>query len=458
MKTCFVSIPFGIKTDPYTGMRVDFNIIYRDLVEPAVSGTHYRSYRIDDLSDFLDMQKLIIESVINCDIMIADLTTNNPNVMYELGMRHMAQRGLTIMICSSGTTIPSNISGFRVISYELNTDGTVSDKSKLSFQQLLHYSIESNLEQTVTDSPVYQFFPEINVLLPDELTISESKSQILSKKYKKRSTTITSFSSKTESIENLKEIQSNALNEPDEVDPIEFINLLKKYRDMSAWKDLVLLAEQIPESLKKNPDVQQLYALALNRIGDHDKAINTINNLISQTGGDAESYGIMGRIYKDKYESCKASGDLTSAGIFLDEAINNYKLGFEKQPDDYYSGVNVVNLLVQRQDEASNEELKRILPRVRESLKNKMADSIPDYWVYATALELSCIAKEWDEAENQVRLALKLNPNSWMIETTLRNLKMLELVYNENEKLRMDKIISLMQQMIYVPAEGLRNA
>jgi len=234
MKTCFVSMPFGIKTDPYSGMLIDFDSIYRELVEPAISGTQYKSYRLEDVTGLANMQKSIIESVINCDIMIADLTTQNPNVMYELGMRHMAQPGLTIMICSSGTHIPSNISNFRVISYELNTDGTVSDKSKLSFHQLLRYSIESNLEQTVTDSPVYQLFPEIRVLLPEELTISESKSQILSKKRRRKTTGITSSSSKVESIENLKEIQSSLLNEPDEVDPSEFVNLLKKYRVMPA--------------------------------------------------------------------------------------------------------------------------------------------------------------------------------------------------------------------------------
>jgi len=455
MKTCFVSMPFGVKTDPYTGISIDFDNIYRELVVPAISGTQYNSYRIDDVTDFSNVQKSIIESIINSDIMIADLTTQNPNVMYELGIRHMAQRGLTIMICSSGTIIPSNISNFRVISYELNADGTVTDKSKISFHQLLRYSIESNLEQTVTDSPVYQLFPEIKISLPGELSISESKLQVSRKKYQKKTTGLTSTSGKVQSIENLQEIQSSALNEPDEVDPIEFVSLLKKYRDMSAWKDLVVLAEAIPENLKKNPDVQQLYALALNRLGEQDKAIGIMEHLISQTGGDAESYGILGRIYKEKYENSKKSNDSSLTQIFLDEAIYNYKLGFEKQPDDYYTGANVVNLLMQRQDDTSKNELKKMLPRVRESLKNKMADSVPDYWIYATALELSCIAKEWDEAEKQVNLALKLNPDRWMMETTLYNLNMLKPAFNDNERSSLDKIISVMQR---ISREGLHNA
>lgn len=451
-------MPYGIKTDPLTGKSIDFDKIYQELVLPAISATQNVAYRIDEFHDFSNVQKSVIESVINSDIMISDLSMQNPNVMYELGMRHMAQRGLTIMICSAGTIIPSNISNFRVISYELNSDGTVNDKSKLSFNQLLRYSIESNLEQTVTDSPVYQLFPEIRILLPDGLTVSESKNQILQKKYQKKAIGYSGYSYKPQSIENLKEIESSALNKPEEVDPIEFVSLLKKYRDMSAWKDLVALAEVIPDELKRNPDVQQLYALALNRLGEQDKAISIINDLISKTGGDAESYGILGRIYKDRYETSKISNDFTKAQIFLDEAINNYMLGFEKQPDNYYTGVNVVNLLMLRQDENSKNEIQKILPLVRESLKNKMADSVPDYWIYATALELSCIAKEWDEAENMVTLALRLKPESWMIQTTINNLVLMKPVLKNNEVLRLEKIITSMQQIPDAPVEGLRNA
>lgn len=457
MKTCFVSMPLGIKIDPSSGKDIDFDRIYYELIAPAIVATENRSFRMDDAAIQMNMQRTVIESVINSDIMISDLTTLNPNVMYELGMRHIAQRGLTIMICASGTSLPFNISSSQVISYKLNEDGTVSDGSKQAFQQLLRYSIESSLDQIVTDSPVYQFFPGISISLPVELTMSQSKLQMLNSNRRKPAI-LSSLPDNQESIQQLKKIQSEALDTPEEVDPIDFLNILKKYRDMSAWEDLVGLVEKIPDNLKKNPDVQQLYALSLNRIGEQEKAISTINTLIQETGGDAESYGILGRIYKDKYEISKESNDATNTLKFLDEAIDNYKLGFEKQPDDFYTGVNVVTLLIQRNDQASREELQIVLPRVRTSLKNKMADSIPDYWAYATAIELSCIAGEWAEAEQQAKFALSLNPSPWMVETTIRNLKMNESNLDIQSRILLTKLISSLQQNESMPQEGLPDA
>ena len=50
-----------------------------------------------------------------------------------------------------------------------------------------------------------------------------------------------------------------------------------------------------------------------------------MKKLIAEAGGDAESFGILGRIYKDRYALSRQQED-------LDTAITYYKQGFEKQP------------------------------------------------------------------------------------------------------------------------------
>jgi hypothetical protein len=71
-----------------------------------------------------------------------------------------------------------------------------------------------------------------------------------------------------------------------------------------------------------------------------------------------------------------------------------------------------------------------------------MTQGVPEFWDYATALELSIIAKEWDEADKQVDLALNQKPFSWMTASTANNLSLLRPVMNTEEKRRLDNIIS----------------
>jgi hypothetical protein len=456
VKTCFVSSPLGKKTDPVTGMTIDFDEVYRTLIRPAMDGTEYNVMRIDDVAAISDMQRAIIEAVLTSDMMIVDLTTHNPNVFYELGLRHMAQRGLTIMICAAGTRIPANISDFRVIPYELTSNGNVSESSIKSFHQLLRYSVESNLEQTAADSPVYRLFPSLKLQLPEELAVSESKRKANQKIYRDKPLSYKRSSNREESIENLKGIQSDVMSNQDVVDPIEYISLLKSYRDVSAWQDLIKLAEEVPPHVAKTPEVQQLYALALNRIGKSGQAIDVIEKLIAQTGGDSETFGILGRIYKDLYETHKLN-DRAKAAFYLDKAIDSYRQGFEKQPSDYYPGVNVVTLLLQQHTPESKKELDEILPRVRKSLENRMADGPQDYWNYSTAMELACIAKEWEKAIAYAESACKQKPSGWMVESTVRNLSIMQEGLNESESDGIAKVIAVLHEN-FSREEGLVNA
>jgi predicted Zn-dependent protease len=92
-----------------------------------------------------------------------------------------------------------------------------------------------------------------------------------------------------------------------------------------------LFLDRIPADVKEAVIVRQQYALALNRRaqpGDRDKAITVLRTLLEQRGPSAETYGILGRIYKDLYEEAKQGKTLTTAG-YLESAIDAYTKGFE---------------------------------------------------------------------------------------------------------------------------------
>jgi hypothetical protein len=65
-----------------------------------------------------------------------------------------------------------------------------------------------------------------------------------------------------------------------------------------------------------------------------------------------------------------------------------------------------------------------ILPVVRYSATRK-ADKNPDYWDYATLMELAVLAKDTDDADEQLSEALGLARAGWEVESTARNLRLI---------------------------------
>jgi len=440
VNTCYVSIPFGIKPD-HQGFPIDFDRIYRQVIKPAVEGAGLTCLRADELPTGALIQKSILSAVLGSDVMIADLTTGNANVMYELGIRHMAQRGLTILLTATKSPIPFDINYSKTMMYELEGDGLITDQSAQALRQMIGSAIRTGLEHASVDSPLYEFFPDLHVDLPGGLASFESRRRLPNKRTKRSRSISGTVSSREEPRDAVKRVEEEALNTPN-ADPVTLINVLKAYRDISAWDDMIKLADALPPAIGNSPEVRQLLALALNRrakSGDQDRAISLMKQLIAETGGDAESFGILGRIYKDRYALDGQQED-------LDTAIMYYSEGFAKQPDDYYPGVNVVTLLLQRKDEAARQELEAILPKVREAVDNKMKDGLTGYWELATALHLACVAKEWDEAHRLAELAIEQSPSRWMLESTIRDLVSLQDSMEEEDRKRLRGISDFLRR------------
>jgi hypothetical protein len=172
--------------------------------------------------------------------------------------------------------------------------------------------------------------------------------------------------------------------------------------------------------------MRQLLALALNRRGlpgDQDRAITMMEQQLAETGGDSESFGILGRIYKDRYDQAKEQGDPREASVNLEKAIEQYRAGFEKNPRDYYPGINVVNLLVQKGDDAARQELDTLVPRVSAAVQQKLEGDRIDFWDLATDLQLAAVARDWSRAEQRAKAMVSQSPAGWMVETTIRDMR-----------------------------------
>src|SRR5262245_44884635 len=117
-KTCFVSMAFGKKTDFATGRTLDLDKTYRTIIKPAVTGEGLDCIRADEIPHAGIIDVPMFEHLLTADLMISDLSTLNPNALYELGLRHALRPSSTIVIAERQTTLPFDINNVEIHRYE----------------------------------------------------------------------------------------------------------------------------------------------------------------------------------------------------------------------------------------------------------------------------------------------------------------------------------------------------
>lgn len=104
-RTAFLMVPF----DP------QFTAVSRQIIQELVS-FGIQANRADDFAHSRSVLQDIVASIEQSDLIIADLTGLNPNVMYELGLAHGRGRPV-ILITQSIATIPFDLRAYRVLEY-----------------------------------------------------------------------------------------------------------------------------------------------------------------------------------------------------------------------------------------------------------------------------------------------------------------------------------------------------
>ena len=125
VRTCFVIMPFGMKTGEDPKTRIDFNKIYKSIIKPGVESLrkeriNIRCVRSDEIQRAGLIHERMIQQIAEADVAVVDLTTANPNVYYELGVRHALRDRVTVLLRQKGKMNPFNIAGMATIEYEVD--------------------------------------------------------------------------------------------------------------------------------------------------------------------------------------------------------------------------------------------------------------------------------------------------------------------------------------------------
>src|ERR1051325_1667392 len=110
---CFLIGPIGSQNSPQRKHAdMVLNLLVKEVLESREFG--YQVRRADEVADPGMIGDQILANIINADLVIADLTDLNPNVFYELGIRHYVTKP-TIHIAKLGTPLPFDNAAHRTI-------------------------------------------------------------------------------------------------------------------------------------------------------------------------------------------------------------------------------------------------------------------------------------------------------------------------------------------------------
>lgn len=410
---CFVLMPFGRKPDGAGGV-IDFDAVYAELIAPSIKRARMDAIRADQEGVGGIIHKPMFERLIMCEYAVADLTTANANVFYELGVRHAMRPQSTVPIYAGASRLPFDVQGLRAVPYSL--DGGRPDRVEEDVARLAA-ALEA-ARTHATDSPVYQLVDGLEPADISRLKTDVFRDRVQYEEGVKRQLA----AARTGGEAGVDEVRAE-LGDISDSDVGVAIDLLLSYRAVEAWDKMIELTEEMPAPLGRSVLVREQKGLALNRVGRGDEAEQVLLEVIEQRGPSSETYGILGRIYKDRWQQAREGGQDALATGLLAKAIDAYLKGFETDWRDAYPGVNTVTLMefVEPPDPRQRE----LLPVVRYSASRRLAGGRPDYWDHATMLELAVLASDESVANTHLGDALAAVREVWEPRTTLNNLKLI---------------------------------
>jgi hypothetical protein len=129
-KICFIIAPIG---DPDSEIRIRSDLILKHIISPAAIACGYNPIRADQISEPGLINNQVIRYLINSQLVIADLTGHNPNVFYELAIRHFLKKPL-LQIIRKGEKIPFDIAQTRVVIFDVDLDSAHTAREDLENQ------------------------------------------------------------------------------------------------------------------------------------------------------------------------------------------------------------------------------------------------------------------------------------------------------------------------------------
>lgn len=145
-KTCFVITPIGPDT---SDIRRATDGLLAAVLRPALEERDFEVIAAHEIADPGSITNQVMDLILNADLVVANLTGLNANVMYELGVRH-ATRKPVVTVAEVSTVLPFDVAPERMIPYRNDLMGSVELRERLVA------AVEAAMRDPEPDNPVYR--------------------------------------------------------------------------------------------------------------------------------------------------------------------------------------------------------------------------------------------------------------------------------------------------------------
>lgn len=388
-KICFVIMGFGKKKDPETNRTIDLDVTYKKIIQPAVIACKYTCIRADEICESGMIDRSMYALLYKAELVIADISTYNPNAIYELGIRHTFKPYSTIVIKEDESKIPFDVNHIRTLNYK-HLGNEISDSEAKKCVSELKSLILKITSCPAVDSPLYTFIPQIQGPNISEEDINHIVGELASNEN-------TIYSLMEKSKEYMREER--------------FVEAAAKWSRLSEMvQNEAYFVQQWALCTYKSKYPSELKALT--------DALTIIERISSLS--DTETLGITGAINKNLWKS-------THDIVYLDTAIEYYKKGWSLYKD-YYTGENYAQCIEYKALETGIDPEERTYYKIegkktRESVITVILKSLeveePEevMWKYATLS--NCyrgLGNESKATEYEYKF-IQCSPKSWEIST-----------------------------------------
>jgi hypothetical protein len=356
------------------------------------------------------------ELLLEADIVIADLSTANPNAIYELGVRHALRPHTTVIMAESQFKFPFDLSHIVIRPYEHLGKGIDAEHAE-KVREELKDAIHKLLDQPDVDSPVYRFLPKLRAWNAGVAPILEA------------------------AVAEAQPVAAAAAA-GDQSSIAELMEMFQEAKKESEWSSAARSLKKLIDKRPNDPYFRQQLALATYKSKKPDPvaALNAakeiLQELLPHSCTDPETLGLWGAVHKRLYE-------LTGDTAALDESIWGHEKGFYVK-NDHYNGINLAFVLNLRAANAADSQeatadvvqARRIRRRVAEITRKLLAAGIKDdegkvdaaetFWVQASLAEALEGSGQKDEAARLREELVRTAPAPWMVETMNDQLGKLE--------------------------------
>lgn len=428
----FVSMPFGKKE------KIDFNKVYSDFIKSALESAGFEVFRADKKFRAGDILSDMFQELLLADLVVVDISIDNPNVWYELGVRHGLRARGVIQINCKRDYMPFNTYTNRTLNYSVKK-GVPNPKSLKADKEALVKMAKETLSSWhgYKISPVYNLLPYLKEPDWKSLKVSEA----------------TEFWEKYEGWEQRIEV-ARQMQRPGDImvladEAPTWVLRLEAHR--TAGSALLELGQfsfalnEVERALDINPKdlkSRQLKGILLGRLKRFAPAREWLKAVVKDHPESAESWALLGRMEKDRWiNAWRKEGksvdamqeDAKSREGFLAQAIKPYLKGFLKDPSHYYSGINAVILMHLHShltgDTNQLETRKTLEGSVRWALNCALDKETPDrmdYWARATMGDLEVLKSNTARVKEAYENAVAAAEDSWFnLDSTCQQLFLL---------------------------------